>query len=178
MTWLDARLTPKGIQQAEVLGSFWRDACHTTKIPIPETFYTSPLLRCLETARCTFSKDILPDEGVFQPVVKEAIREVFGVYTCDKRGTRSGIQLEFPEYIIEQSLTEDDELWTSQKRETLEERAATLKGFLEEVFRDDSATFLSVTTHSGTIRAFCIAIGHPVLLVATGSVIPFVVRGR
>ena len=174
MTWLDARLTPKGIQQAEVLGSFWRDA----SIPLPEKYDTSPLMRALETARWTFSKGILPEEGVFQPVVKEAIREVFGVYTCDKRGTRSRIQSEFPEYIIEQSLTENDELWTSQKRETLEERAATLNGFLEEVFRDDSATFLSVTTHSGTIRAFCIAIGHPVLLVATGSVIPFVVRGR
>lgn len=177
MTWLDARLTPKGIQQAESLARFWNEARQINKIPFPEKLYTSPLTRTLEFVRWTFLKDALPDHKSIQPIVKEAIREIYGVHTCDKRSTRSQIHSEFPEYIIEPEFTETDELWTPEKRETLDEHAAMVKGFLEEVFRDDSAIFISITTHSGTIRAFYLAVGHPDVWPAAGSVFPVIVRG-
>jgi broad specificity phosphatase PhoE len=122
------------------------------------------------------SKVQLPDGRNLRPIVKEAIREAFGVHTCDKRSTRSWIHSEFPEYIIEPGFPEVDELWTPHKRETLDEHAAMVKEFLDEVFSDDSATFISVTTHSGTIRALYLAIDHPDVWVAAGSVIPVVIR--
>ena len=126
--------------------------------------------------RWTFAKEVLPDGRNFQPIVKEAIREVYGVHTCDKRSTCSWIQSEFPEYIIEPGFAEVDDLWTPQKRETLDEHTSMVKEFLDEVFRDDSATFMSITTHSGTIRALYLAIGHPDVWVAAGAVIPVVIR--
>lgn len=126
--------------------------------------------------QATFSNIQMAEGKRFRPIVKEALREITGVHTCDKRRNRSWIETAFPNYEIEPGFTEMDELWSSDRRETLEEHAALVTSFLTEVFEDDEATFISFTTHSGTIRALYLAIGHPDVWVAPGAVVPVVVR--
>jgi broad specificity phosphatase PhoE len=70
MTWDDARLTGVGKNQAKVANGAWAKQIKN-KVPFPESFYVSPLNRCLQTAYITFDgldKDIVKP---FRPVVKE-----------------------------------------------------------------------------------------------------------
>ena len=93
MQWLDAVLTGKGVQQAEELGKFWDHAIQSDGVCAPTSFYTSPLRRCLQTAMVTWGNvKALPDPS--PPVVVEALREIFGVHTCDKRGKASQMRLD------------------------------------------------------------------------------------
>lgn len=174
--WLDASLTRKDEQQAIVLKVFWTEAIESSKVPAPERYYSSPLTRCLHTVSLTFGDIPLPSDRPFKPVVKEALREIHGVHTCDKRSTRSHIQSHFPSFEIEPGFAEKDELWQPDRRETVEERVPLMRQLLAEVFEDSNATFVSLTTHSGAIRALYATIGHPDVWVAAGAVVPLVVR--
>lgn len=69
--WDDARITESGIKQAQKNHDFWAHKIANENIPVPETYYTSPLTRCLETANITFSTLKLPSRYPFLPVVKE-----------------------------------------------------------------------------------------------------------
>lgn len=51
--------------------AFWEKEIAIEKIPVPETYYTSPLSRCLDTAKITFAGLEIPSEHPFIPVVKE-----------------------------------------------------------------------------------------------------------
>ncbi|KAK4501840.1 hypothetical protein PRZ48_007649 [Zasmidium cellare] len=177
-TWLDARLTEKGEQQARDLSGFWKEALEVSKVPAPDRHYTSPLTRCLQTARLTFADVPLPSGNSFRPIVKEALREIHGVHTCDKRSSRDEILSQFPEFALEPGFSDEDELWKPDHRETLEERIPLMRQFLHEVFQDAESTFISLTTHSGAIRALYKAIGHPDVWVAAGAVVPIVVRSK
>lgn len=68
--WVDARLTPQGIEQAKVAHRAWKDQLQAD-IPSPQSFYVSPMNRCLATAQVTF--DGLPIAGItpFRPIIKE-----------------------------------------------------------------------------------------------------------
>ncbi|PIA89057.1 hypothetical protein CB0940_07286 [Cercospora beticola] len=172
-TWLDARLTSKGKQQAQDLRSFWLHASQVDKVPLPQTIYSSPLIRALQTTSLAF-QDI--PELKFKPIIKESLREITGVHTCDKRSSKSSIEAEFPEYQVESEMTEEDTRWKVDRRETLTERVEVINDFLAKVFSEDPSTFVSLTTHSGAIRALYQAIGHPDVWVAAGAVVPIVIR--
>ena len=85
---------------------------------------------------------------------------------------------DYPQFVIPPDLAEEDTLWTPGSRETLEEHSRLWKDFLQELFTNDDSTFVSVTTHSGATRALYLAIGHPDVWTAAGSVVPIVVRAR
>lgn len=70
VTWVDARLTDVGQEQARVAHATWRKQIEN-KIPFPESFYVSPLNRCLQTASITFEGLDVPVVKPFRPVVKE-----------------------------------------------------------------------------------------------------------
>ena len=73
MTWADAHLTDVGIEQAKSVNRFWSLELSTQKITMPERYYTSPLHRCLATAKYTFAGlETGPDQRS-RPVVKEVI---------------------------------------------------------------------------------------------------------
>ena len=69
--WDDAHITENGIKQAQKAHDFWAERIANANIPVPETYYTSPLTRCLETAKITFSNLTLPSRYPFIPEVKE-----------------------------------------------------------------------------------------------------------
>ena len=71
MTWFDAHLTDKGVDQAQALGRAWAQQIAVAKTPAPQSYYVSPLHRTCATANYTFSGLDLPSDSPFVPTVKE-----------------------------------------------------------------------------------------------------------
>lgn len=69
-TWVDARLTDLGISQAKTANAAWAQQIEHG-IPSPQSYYVSPLNRCLETGRITFEGLSLPDTDPFRPLIQE-----------------------------------------------------------------------------------------------------------
>ncbi|KXH38020.1 phosphoglycerate mutase [Colletotrichum simmondsii] len=183
VTWLDAALVDAGIQQAKDLSTFWARATSTAAegegVPFPESFYTSPLRRCLETSNLAFGP-LVESKGAgreFRPVVKEGLRERMTDHTCDKRSPRSWIEGAYPRYRIEPGFTEEDRLWKADRFETAEAHVARKQLVLEEIFSTDPAVFVSLTVHSYAISAIFRAGGQETFRVREGSSIALLVRG-
>lgn len=153
LTWADSHLNEEGIEQARTLSRAWLDAVNNDGVPAPETIYTSPLARCLETTRLVF-ENLMRERGqTFRPVVKESLRERLTDHTCDRRSSRTWITEHYPDYIIDPDFTEEDELWRADRRETHEEHQARKQQLLEDIFGSDENTFIALTTHSYAISA-------------------------
>lgn len=115
---------------------------------------------------------------VFQPVVKELLRERLHRHTCDRRRTRSYIEENFPLFRIEEGLTKEDELWKPEGRETLEEHATRVRAVLKEVFAGDEEEVVSFTVHYGTIEALIAITGHRWFGVSPATVVPFLIKAE
>lgn len=176
MTWADADLTASGIQQANIANAFWKSRIALQKIPFPQSYYTSPLTRCLRTANITFSDLDTPYYYGFEPTVKEFFREGISTHTCDRRGTKSKIHSRFPTYDFEAGFTENDELWNSTYAETSSAQDIRSKTVLDSVFKDDDHTWISVTSHSGEIASLLRVLGHRSFSLSTGAIIPVLVK--
>jgi broad specificity phosphatase PhoE len=74
---VDAHLTKIGIGQAKAAHAFWNKQLEVQKMPAPETYYVSPLDRCLNTANITFGQLKLPADRPFVPTVKEVSGRLF-----------------------------------------------------------------------------------------------------
>ncbi|ROV95105.1 hypothetical protein VSDG_05843 [Cytospora chrysosperma] len=127
-SWCDAHLTEKGKQQAAAINKFLRTSATEGGMPIPKRHYTSPLTRCLETTKLAFNGLETSNSGENpRTIIKEGLRERIGVHTCDRRRTRSWIHETYPDYEIEAGFTENDELWQTDNRESLDEHVARIK---------------------------------------------------
>ncbi|KAL2006899.1 hypothetical protein VTN00DRAFT_9567 [Thermoascus crustaceus] len=176
-TWVDARLTDKGVVQAEVAHGAWEKQIES-KIPFPESYYVSPLNRCLATASITFKGLSIPHTDPFRPTIKELLRETIGIHTCDRRSSKSAIQEEYPLYTFEDNFAETDPLWSADWRESNSQRDARLRKLLDDIFTSDQNTFISLTAHSGAITSILEVVGHRPFSLATGGVIPVLVRAE
>jgi broad specificity phosphatase PhoE len=141
-------------------------------VPIPGTFYTSPLRRCLETTKIVFSQF----EPTFRPVVKELLRESLCDHTCDRRRPKSWIASHYPDYVLEPGFTEEDELWRADYTETPEEHAARKHRVLDEIFATDGNLVVSLTVHSGAISAILKACNFEDFRVREGSTVAVLVE--
>lgn len=150
-TWSDAHLSPLGVTQALAVNTFWKTEIQQQRIPTPESFYTSPLTRCLQTANYTFGG--LDLSHAFVPTVKELLREGISGHTCDRRGSRTYISSAFPAYQIEQGFVEDDPFWQALHGETNTDQNIRSKLVLDEIFSSDDKTYISITSHSGEISS-------------------------
>ncbi|KAI4277209.1 MAG: hypothetical protein L6R35_006159 [Caloplaca aegaea] len=178
VTWDDARLTPAGVTQALTVNAYWASQIKTQKVPTPQNYYTSPLTRCLSTANLTFSGLKLPRRHPFVPTVKEFFREGISGHTCDRRGSKSYIQNAFPSYKIEPGFTETDQLWKAFLQETEVDQDIRSRTVLDDVFSMDRATYISITSHSGEIASLLRVLGHRPFRLATGAVIPVLVKAE
>jgi broad specificity phosphatase PhoE len=157
LTWSDAPLTPLGITQAQAVNTLWKEELQNG-IPVPQSWYISPLTRAIQTADTTFS-----DLGIaYEPLVKELLREALGIHTCDRRSTKSRIAESFPHVRFERGFTEDDELWQADYREPSSARDYRLATLLDEVFTMDAGEWISFTSHSGAIGSLLRVLGHRV----------------
>ncbi|CAK7892531.1 hypothetical protein CAAN1_08S05490 [[Candida] anglica] len=184
----DPMLTPLGVDQAKENNQVWKQEIDSGA-PIPSKFYVSPLQRSCRTLVGTWT-GIKPEDKDPHPLVVESLRETLGVNICDKRSPRSVISERFSKhgFVIDDSVTEFDELYTETKRETLSEQSIRVNGFLQRIFDEDwdgssldkskqlEHQFISTTSHAGTIRAFITVVGHRKFTISTGGMIPIVVK--
>ncbi|KAN0066845.1 putative phosphoglycerate mutase [Elaphomyces granulatus] len=178
VVWSDSQLNGDGIKQVETLGQFWSDAVSNEMIPLPGTIYTSPLARCLETTRLVFTKIFEEQRAQFRPIVKEFLRELLTDHTCDRRSTRSWIEENYPNYVIEPGFSEEDTLWTGGRWETMDEHTTRKQRVLEEIFSTDENAFVGLTVHSYAISAILRAVGLTEFRVREGSSIALLVRAE
>ena len=153
-------------------------------IPLAQSYYSSPLRRCLETVELTFGTLHLPKQTPFKVTIKELLRETMGVHTCDKRSSRSRILELFEEafqcgsFVFEDGFVETDDLYQPDHRETNRETDARLKLLLDDVFTHDSSECISLTSHSGAIASILRVVKHQEFQLQTGAVIPIVVKAE
>lgn len=176
MIWADALLTPLGEQQAKDVAALWSSQLDLG-IPLPETYYVSPLTRAIQTADLTFSSLPLPDDAAYKPFVKELLREALGVHTCDRRTTLSALRGKHAHLAFEAGFSEADLLWRADVRESRAERRARVGLLLDEVFERDHGMVSSFTSHSGAIGCLLEVLRHREWALETGGVVPVVVRG-
>ncbi|EPE29330.1 Phosphoglycerate mutase-like protein [Glarea lozoyensis ATCC 20868] len=177
-TWADALLTSIGEAQAQKANKFWQSLIETQKIQTPQSYYTSPLLRCMATASITFSGLDLPRDRPFKPLIKELIREAIGAHTCDRRSSKSVIHGHYPDWPFEEGFAEEDPLWDAELRESDEAMDIRLRKALDEVFGTDENTWISISSHSGAIGSTLRVLGHRVFSLGTGQVIPVLVKAE
>mmetsp|Transcript_4869 Transcript_4869/g.4868 ORF Transcript_4869/g.4868 Transcript_4869/m.4868 type:complete len:311 (-) Transcript_4869:155-1087(-) len=171
----DPELTELGQNQAKENYKQWQielnDGCR-----LPTKWFVSPLSRSIDTLTITWEKITKLTEA--HPLIKENIRETIGVHTCDKRSTRSIIDSKYSPkgYVIEPGFAEEDVYFRKDYRETVREHAMRVNEFFQEIFsvKDD---VICVTSHSGSIRASLLVLGHRQFSVGTGGMIPVFVKG-
>ncbi|KAG8218971.1 histidine phosphatase superfamily [Butyriboletus roseoflavus] len=169
----DPRLTELGQQQARDAHSAWKEE-RRFDIPIPEKLYTSPLTRAIQTNQLTFDESIVPGLEV---TILENVREYFGVFTPDKRRSRTEIHEEFPEYLFEDDFKDEDPLWTSEYREAHDDVVERGRKVLDVIFDKDKADVISITSHGGFLGALLRFVGHRSWRLLTGGVIPVIIKG-
>ncbi|KAG2785354.1 hypothetical protein JG687_00009857 [Phytophthora cactorum] len=171
--YLDADLTPFGVNDAQSKGPSSVKAELERGMPPIERVVVSPLSRAIQTAQNFFTKDQVPD-GPF--VCIESCREILGCHTCDKRRSVSELKRKFPAVDFSAIKDDNDLLWTPTHRETDEEMQARAKVFLLELFREIPEQHVAVVTHSGFMESVCaVVLGiriHP----ANCEVIPLVLE--
>jgi hypothetical protein len=114
----------------------------------------------------------------FRPIVKESLRELITDHTCDRRSTRSWIEENYPDYLIEPNFSEKDGHWTGGHWETRDEHTARKQAVLEDIFSTDENAFIGLTVHSYAISAILRAVGLPEFRVREGSSIALLVKGE
>jgi broad specificity phosphatase PhoE len=176
--WDDPHLTPAGHAESAKAAAYFRTRFEEQGMPFFESYYSSPLTRCTVTAEETFGGLELPADRPFAPVVKEGFREGMTLHTCNHRSNRTYIAETVPAVRFEEGFTEQDELWRSWENESEEAMKARSKKVLDDVFAGDTATWISVTAHSGVITKLLEQLGHRSFRLSTGQIIPVLVRAE
>lgn len=177
-TWFDAHLTDVGIQQARDLNTFWTDLIATDGAPLPQTLFTSPLARCLQTTEYIFGPLMVAHSQPFQPIVKELLRERITLHTCDLRRPASWIRENYPSYELEAGFAEADGFGRDGHAETDDEHVARKQAALEDVWSRECGDVVSLTVHSYAIRAIQAACGGKTCRTREGTSIAILVRGE
>lgn len=99
-----------------------------------------------------------------------------GVHTCDKRRSRTWIQENYPSYQIEDGFAEEDKIWKSDVRESLEDHVLRINEVLQDIFENDEEVIISLTSHSGAVRALYAATGHREVWVGPGAMVPVLIK--
>ncbi|KAI1777183.1 phosphoglycerate mutase-like protein [Hypoxylon cercidicola] len=174
--WRDAQLTEAGIAQCTKANSFWTHALTTEKIPAPQSYYSSPLIRSATTANLTFNGLELPAGRPFAPMVKEFLREGISMRSCDERSNKTYIQNLLLAFSFEEGFTEEDELWKGYEGETSEAQQKRTKFVLDDIFSNDDNTWISITSHSGQINFNLKVLNHIAFSLSTGQAIPALIK--
>jgi broad specificity phosphatase PhoE len=182
IAWADSELTPKGVNQALATGDLWKNAL-SDDVPAPERYFASPLRRCIATAHATFSSISLPDSRPFSLEIRELVRECIGVHTCDRRSSHNTIEKliaeKYPDmrFSFEDGFSETDPYWNPDWRESHGQQVWRMKILLDALWEEEE-TWLSLTSHSGSIVCLQEAVGLPAgNSIETGTVLVLFVKG-
>lgn len=175
ISWEDASITLNGVAQAQTANKFWSSQIANQGMIAPQSFYTSPLTRCLQTISITFDGiDGVPQP--FAPTVKEFFREGISMHTCDHRSNKTYIHNSYPDFVFEDGFTEFDELWNGVTAESSSAQDRRSKVVLDSVFASDKNTYISITSHSGEGASMLRVLNHISFNLNTGAVIPVLVK--
>ncbi|KAI1469828.1 phosphoglycerate mutase-like protein [Daldinia caldariorum] len=178
VVWVDAQLVDEGIAEAKELSKLWLEEAQKDSLPLPDTIYTSPLTRCLETTKLVYEPVMTRHGRRLEPIVKENLRERITDHTCDKRGSRSRIKQNYPNYIIEGGFSEEDMSWKANTSESLEQHINRTQQLLDDIFAHDNSPIISLTTHSYTITALLSVIGYPKFMMNEGTIVALFVKAE
>ena len=181
ITWADPLLTPAGTAQAVKANAYYKSRFEEQGLPYFQSYYSSPLKRCLQTANTTFATGLnLPHHHGFKPTIKEKFREGISIHTCDHRSDKKVIRDMFPGAVFEKGFSEVDPLWRGKEGEgeTKAHQAQRSIEVLRDVFAHDDATWISISSHSGEIAALLAVLGHRQFSLSTGQIIPVLVKGE
>lgn len=109
---------------------------------------------------------------------EQLLRETMGQHTCDRRSSATAIAAEYPHYRFEDGFEEEDLLWDPKIRESNEDRNKRLSCLLGDIFSTDDSIYVSLTAHSGAITSILEVLGHRKFALATGAVIPVLVKAE
>ncbi|CAG7558873.1 unnamed protein product [Fusarium equiseti] len=175
-TWEDPLLTPAGLSECYKANAYFKSRYESEGMPFFESYYASPLARCMQTAHYTFDGIKLPKNKPFVPIVKELLREGISIRTCDHRGNKTYIESFTPKVKFEKGFAFEDPFWTGVKGETGEHQLERSKEVLDDIFTSDNNVWLSISSHSGEITKLLEALNHRPFRLATGQIIPVLVR--
>lgn len=175
MEWYDAELTANGQKQIESLSEAWKEQLYTNGAPFPQSFYVSPMRRCLQTYNDTWSS-ITNQSDKYVPVIKEFARETYGIQTESRRHDKTYIHDFLPIAKFEDGFTEKDELWSSSKREPTQHRDYRALVLFNDIFAHDKNDVISITAHSGIINSMLKELNHRDFSLQTGQMIPVLVK--
>eukprot|EP00521_Asterionellopsis_glacialis_P001391 CAMPEP_0195257728 /NCGR_PEP_ID=MMETSP0706-20130129/6981_1 /TAXON_ID=33640 /ORGANISM="Asterionellopsis glacialis, Strain CCMP134" /LENGTH=191 /DNA_ID=CAMNT_0040310971 /DNA_START=137 /DNA_END=709 /DNA_ORIENTATION=- len=119
-TLLDPSLVFQGKQQALEAGDLMRQWFQAQSLDI-ELVITSPLTRCLQTTSLAFlpGEEYCFDRKEPKILVMDQLREVYGMHYPDKRRNKSLLKSQWPKLEWDPEMTENDEDWKMNERETL-----------------------------------------------------------
>ncbi|RGP66990.1 phosphomutase pmu1 [Fusarium longipes] len=175
-TWEDALLTPAGLAESHKANAYFKSRFQDEGMPFFDSYYASPLARCVQTAHETFKGIKFPKNKPFVPVVKELLREGISIRTCDHRSSKTYISSLTPSIKFEKGFAEHDPFWTGIEGETGEHQLERSKEVLDDIFTSDNAAWISISSHSGEITKLLEALNHRPFRLATGQIIPVLVR--
>lgn len=134
-TLLDPPLVDRGKMQAVDAGERIRIWWDTTQVGEKvELVITSPLTRCMQTAHLAFlpGQDYSNSERPTPPIFcLEQVREAYGIHYPDKRRDKRLLQKHWPLIQFDPSMTDSDEQWKENSRETLDDVIARVDEFLQ-----------------------------------------------
>ncbi|KAF8433629.1 histidine phosphatase superfamily, partial [Terfezia claveryi] len=170
--WDDAKLTDSGVAEAQKANHAWKQQIKNG-VPMPKSFYSSPLSRAAATLEITWKDITLNKKDYPKPIIKEKLRETLGLHTCDRRAPKCEIARAFPEFTFEKGFAEGlDPLWGPIHREPNDATSLRLKDALGE----NDSTYLTISAHSGTIASILEVIGHRKFSIQTGGMISVVIN--
>lgn len=179
MTWApDPELTELGLAQAKdnrnQVGIELKD-----KMRLPTKFFSSPFSRSVDTLIGTWQDHVVLED--VKPLIKEDFRETIGIHICDKRSPRSVIEEKYAKkgFVIEDGFVEEDIYFKNDYREKVWEQALRMNRLFNYIFDNTDKKkdlFVSVTSHSGSIRTQLLVLGHRAFAIGTGGMIPVLVK--
>mmetsp|Transcript_37775 Transcript_37775/g.55653 ORF Transcript_37775/g.55653 Transcript_37775/m.55653 type:complete len:295 (+) Transcript_37775:45-929(+) len=130
--FFDSPLNWKGQKQAELTGDKIRKYISNVESNALDLVVVSPLTRCLQTATAAFPQRS-SDQSTSPPLIfcHDGLREAYGIHTADRRRTRSELKEKWPMVHFDQNMTEKDEAWRSDKRETVDDVSRRAVAFFQ-----------------------------------------------
>lgn len=176
----DPELTHLGVSQAIENHDQWEIELRDESKILPHKWYSSPFTRSIDTLIGTWNGIV--DLKQVKPLVLEDLRETIGIHTCDKRSTKSIIASKYQSkgFVLEEGFEEEDIYWKPDVRELIAEQAIRINRSFQNIFTSTSKndSIISITSHSGSIRAQLLVLGHRSFAVGTGGMIPVFIKAK
>ena len=161
----DPPLVLEGKRQVLEAGERLRTWWSTTQLGEPiELVVTSPLTRCIQTATLALLPGDLYTKDIREPsfLCTDLVREAYGKHFPDKRRTKPILSAHWPSLKFDPQMTNHDELWHPQQRETISHMAHRIRTFLDMISQQPASNIV-VVSHGVWIET-CLALMAPEVL--------------